>query len=140
MTFDLVSGSVTKATPLTFSHASSPIMTMLTHAAPMTDVTVIETLTSESSSKETSSGHSLFTASFDEDKEADVTCDFDFILESMHIAFMQQEALRFEQNSVQVTELQATQEETSRRLSDNDFSEQEGFDESQDGDDESFDN
>jgi hypothetical protein len=83
---------------------------------------MIASLTSETSSRNSSSGKKLFTTSFDEAEDAeDVACDWSFILESMHIAFMQQEALRFEQNSVPEGKFQAMKEHASRGRFEDEF-------------------
>ena len=63
----------------------------------------------------------LFSASFDEEDKKQGGCQWDFLFESMHIEFMQQEALRFEVQHLQSffeNTVEATQTRTSRRLFD----------------------
>lgn len=80
MSFNIVTGNVRNASILLQSVNFGPVMTMLTPSK----ATII-------SSQNTSEAPALYSASFaGEDESADSeTCKWSFILESLHIAFMQ---------------------------------------------------
>ena len=93
--YDFARDQIVKAMPVVGPNRG-PMMTLMTLNGPNSD-RIDTTLVSVS-------GEALFKANFDHDEQEDDSieslddCDWDFILESLHIAFMQQEALRFEQS------------------------------------------
>ena len=87
--YDFDMDEITKAMPLS---GASPFVTLMT----VNQANTVEAfLVAES-------GEGVYKATFDKEEEftsieALIDCDSDFILESLHIAFMQQEALNFQQ-------------------------------------------
>ena len=129
--FDLVNQRVIQAIPLVGQEQMSPSLIGMFKQNPQAPNEHL-VLISQWSSTTHDSQIRVSTASFNQsEEEVDAgDCDWSFILESLHIAFMQQEAHHFEQTEFDTIE-HATFE--SRRLFDEDF------DNGSEGDDEAND-
>ena len=93
--YSFADDKIVKAMPLTAP--TGPLMSMLTHVEPHVQGAFVVP-TQKDATSGTSDG--LFRATFEDDIEDDSeSCDWDHIMESMHIAFMQQESIRFQQSS-----------------------------------------
>jgi hypothetical protein len=120
--FDFATGSVQSAFHLTTSLQQGPFMNLLAHTSPDMTTHVQALMVST----QRTDAQFLFSAIIDEEEAG---CQSDFLLDSMHIEFMLQEALTFEvlhQLSSDENTVQATQTRTTRRL----FYDEEGNDSS----------
>ena len=90
VSYDFSVGAVTRAHPL--SGPVGPFMTMLTHVAPKFEVTLVSHMRG---SEANTDQEIIFKVDFDEAVEDASECDWELILESMHIAFMEQAGIDF---------------------------------------------
>ncbi len=94
MIFDFVTGTVKNAVQLT-GFQNTPFMSLLADMTSHIQAHFISTKRASTFKQERV--HSLYSTSFEEeDEEENEDCKWNLLLESMHIEFMQQEALRFE--------------------------------------------
>ena len=102
LVIDIAYGKVARATPISQSSFGVPVMSLLSHSmkdrTSTTDLsaTIITTESQKQSSHEHHNGVFIHRATFSQADTDEKLCDWQMILESMHIAFMQREALRFE--------------------------------------------
>lgn len=95
LVLDLAYGKVVRATPIIGDFGHGPLMSLLTHVSPSSiqTTTFKSQIGNEGLASQTISIQKTSFNAIDTEKAG---CDWELILESMHIAFMQREALRFE--------------------------------------------
>ena len=92
VSYDFGVGAVIRAHPL--SGPVGPFMTMLTHVAPKFEATLVSHI--NDSSRGSADQEIIFKVDFEETSEDASDCDWELILESMHVAFMEQVGMDFE--------------------------------------------